>query len=339
MPSVNTSFDFSALAPFWIILDQLSNDLEPSTKTWQSLLTLSGYRELIEHEFSEEFFIQHFSLAFRPSKRQQLSEALLGSRKNYLRHYLQVANERSKIEEQIRWLAETPLADAAAQLAREWLPTGIGDTPPTVHFVIFGPDARGFSSVVVDAAFTLNLPDVAAALAHEFHHVYRRRLVAERIVSPPANVADVVWALNQLHLEGLADQIDKRDWLDATPTSGPVAAYAKRYAEHFVNSPATIQALSDSLEECAESPGRLQDVGKRIRAALPLAGHPTGAFMVRTIEEAFGRSACIETVHDPFEFLRLYSAAARQAQKAPPLTATALRGVDSIARFISTATA
>lgn len=335
MALVNTNFDFSALPSFWGIFDSLCSDATPSPEAWQGLFSSPGYRALIDHEFSTEFFIENFTLAFRPSKREELREALVGSRKGYLRHYLRIRDERDKIENQLRWLMQTPLDDAARQMAMQWLPESVAGAPPKVHFVIFGPDARGFSSVVVDVAFTLQLEDIAASLAHEYHHVYRQRLV-ERLAKVPDDVSDIVWVLNQLQLEGIADQIDKRNWPDAAPTSGPLADYAKRYGQHFLSSPATLQGLSDSLEECASHPDRRQEVGKCIRAAIPLAGHPTGAFMVRTIEEAFDRNACIETFENPFEFLRLYSMAAARTQKAPPLTTVALQSIAAIDELCST---
>ena len=326
---MDANFDFSALPLFWGIFDTLRSDAAPSAQAWQDLFSSPGYQELLDHEFSAEFFIENFTLAFRPSRDEALRKALDGARRGYLRHYLQIRDERARVESQVRWLMQAPLADAARQLALDWLPQVGAAAPPQVSFVLFGPDARGFSSVVIDAAFTLQLEDIAAALAHEYHHAYRRRLV-DGLEEVPEDVSDIVWVLNQLQLEGVADQIDKRNWPEAAPTAGPLAGYAQRYVQHYLDSPATLQGLGDGLEEWTRTPERRQEAGKRIRTGIPLAGHPTGSFMVRTIEDAFGRKACVETIADPFEFVRLYSLAAARTRRAPTLTSAALQSLAEI---------
>jgi hypothetical protein len=66
-------------------------------------------------------------------------------------------------------------------------------------------------------------------------------------------------------------------------------------------------------------------VGERLRAAVPLSGHPTGHFMARTILEVMGREALVGTVSNPFAFFRLYSqAAARRPDGTPAFSAAAL---------------
>lgn len=329
MSHVNANFDSAAMPLFWKICDMLHDEVDPAEESWQLLFASPGYRTLIDNEFSEQFFRENFALAFQQSRHEALQEALTGASKGYLQHLLLAQSERAKVEGQVQWLLETPLDEMARSKAMEWLPKGTTGASPTVYFVIFGPDARGYSAVVLDVAFTLQLEDLSAALAHEYHHVYRRQL-AELPGKAPEDVRDIVWVLSQLQSEGIADQIDKRNWPEGGPTNGAPSGYVERYVRHFLNSADVVQALSNGLEEYARNPNRRAEIGKRLRKGVPLAGHPTGAYMVRIIEQAFGREACIETFADPFEFTRLYSRAALRTTKAAPLSSAALQVISEI---------
>jgi len=57
-----------------------------------------------------------------------------------------------------------------------------------------------------------NKEDLIFLLAHEFHHFYRNKLLRydQRTVSP--GDTNILWALDQLHAEGMADQINMNWW-------------------------------------------------------------------------------------------------------------------------------
>ena len=329
----NPGFVYEGYHRFWQVADLLMQDVEPSQAAWQGLLSAPGYRELLDREFAPDFFPDHFRVAFKPSLGSNLAQVLRGGPyAGLIRHYLHAAETRDHIARRMAAIASAPVADEAREAALAWLPAGLSPDFPTVAFVIFGPDARGFSSVVLDAAFACQLPTPVPMLAHEYHHVFREALKAPRTPPDPGE-ADVRWVLDQLETEGIADQIDKRDWLRRAPSApGRVAEYARRYLEHFTAAPARIRQLDALLTAWRDAPDERPNIGKRLRAAIPLAGHPTGSFMARLIAGHLGRSACAGAVGDPFAFMRLYSAAARASGMGPALSDAALEAVAALER-------
>lgn len=334
----NPGFVYEGYRLFWQVADLLMQDVEPSQAAWQGLLAAPGYRELLDREFAPDFFPDHFRVAFKPSLGGNLAQVLRGgSYAGLIRHYLHAAETRDHIARGMAAIASAPLADQAREAALAWLPPGFSPDFPTVAFVIFAPDARGFSSVVLDAAFACQLPTPVPMLAHEYHHVFREGLKAPR-TPPDPDEADMLWVLDQLETEGIADQIDKRDWPRRVPAGpGRMSEYARRYLEHFAAAPARIRQLDALLTAWRDTPGERKAIGRRLRAAIPLAGHPTGSFMARLIEGRLGRLACVGAVGDPFRFMRLYSAAARAGGMGPALSDAALEAVAALERSCLTA--
>lgn len=326
--AANPGFVFDGYRRFWRVTDLLLQDLEPSAEEWHGLLGSAGYRDLVAHEFPRDFFPDSFRLAFKPSHGSRLAQALLsGPRAEVLRHYLLAEETRAHIARGLEALASAPVASAARRAALQWLPEGVAPEFPTVAFVIFGPDARGYSNVVVDAAFLCQLVSPVGLLAHEYHHVFRRQMTKPRGARRTGD-EDVLWVLDQLEAEGIADQIDKRHWPNELPAeAGRMADYARRYRHHFRTAPDLLRRLDARLSAWRASPQQRPAIARQLRASLPLAGHPTGSFMARQIEAAFGHEACVRTVGDPFAFMRRYSEAAAGSVVAPPLSDAALKAV------------
>ncbi len=334
----NPGFVYDGYARFWHVTDLLMRDREPDEALWHDLLSAPGYRELIAHEFTEDFFPEQFRLAFKPSLGASLAHVLRGGpHAGLLRHYLQTAETRDHVARGMEVLASAPVAAAARQMALAWLPQGLGPAFPTVAFVIFAPDARGYEIVVVDAAFACQLATPQAMLAHEYHHVFRRQVMAPRPEPLPGD-KDVLWMLDQLEAEGIADQIDKRDWPEETPAAaGRIADYARAYRQHFESATATIRQLDTLLAAWHDSPPERQRIARQLRTMLPLAGHPTGSFMARLIERRLGRERCVAAVGNPFAFVRLYCEAAKTTGAAPMFGNAALAAVATLERSYLTA--
>jgi len=325
----NPGFSFAGYHRFWCVADFLLRDLDPPDSAWRSLFAAPGYRELARRDRFAEGFMETVRMALMPSRGHLLAHVLQGGADaGILRHVLAVAATRSALGRAMRAVEETPLAASARAAALAWLPQGPLPDFPDVSFVIFAPDALGQDGVVLDARHFCASENPALLLAHAYHHVFRRRLAARPGAVPPGG-EDVLWVLDQLELEGIADQIDKRAWPAALPP-GPdyLAEYGRRYRAAFQAAPGQLRRLDALLEAWLRLPRQRPRLARRMRLGLPLAGHPTGSFMARSIERAYGRAACISAVGDPFAFLRLYSASA--AGDAPPLSAAALAAIDQL---------
>jgi len=313
--------DVSGVERFLEITALLERDSEPAPAQWDSLFGTPGYTVLLRREFRRDFFIRRFELAFMPSKRADLEEQRrrdTGFYAQFLPHYLRAKSMREEIRRRMEELRTADFSRDALARARAFLPNPLPDGAPSVAFVIFAPDARGYDPVVVDILLARGREEFLNLVAHEFHHWYRARLAPDL-----TRHQQTLRTIEQIQLEGIADLINVPSRLDTAADT--LSSYDRQYLDYLRNSPATIRVVDSLLAAMLRNPSGARDLGERLRAAVPLSGHPTGYYMARTILEEVGREALVSTVSNPFAFFRLYSqAASRRRDGTPPLSARAL---------------
>jgi len=312
--SDGSTIDVSAIGPFWQIVDSLSQDAEPSSGLWKALFDTPGYRALTRSEFEVAFFQENFRLSYMPSLSDSLTRAIEdGGDSRRLRHYRQVEERRIELEIFVEELTGTDQTAEPSRLAAQWLPDPPPEAPAPLALVVFDLDARGYDPIVVDLLAAREL-DLLPFLAHESHHWYRndRATVDWEVVAP--HEVDVLWTLYQIQGEGIADQIDKRPWIEGSvPVPATFQSYGERYAEALTEAPATIRGLDSLLAAfgAATEAEHRADIGTRVAELVPMSGHPTGYYMTRTIIEALGRERLLAGVANPVAFFRAYDEAAR----------------------------
>lgn len=318
--------DVSGIELFWRVVDSLSRDEEPNPELWRSLFASPGYSALTRSEFAPSTFQENFRLAYMPSLRDSLARTLdEGTTDRRLRHYVQVAERRSELADFAEELKRFDLMVEPSRLAAEWLPRPLPDGPAPVALVVFAMDARGYDPIVIDLLAAREL-DLHSFLAHESHHWYRNDRATVEWNAVPPHDEDVLWTLYQIQGEGIADQIDKRPWIDGgEPVPAPFESYSAGYLEELAATPATIRGLDSLLTElgAATDPGHRARIGARIAGLVPMSGHPTGYYMARTILEQLGRERLVQNVTNPAAFFRAYDEAAR-ASGGPTLSPEAL---------------
>ena len=312
----NPNFDFSGMEQFWKIVSILEKDIEPTAEQWDSLFNTPGYKVLTIQEFSRDFFIKYFSLAFMPSKAEELRIELEkgGIKAEYLKHFVRVKNMKLEIKRQEKKLQSSgSLMADALNYAKEYLPEGmIEDYPlPPVSFVIFGNDARGYSPIVVDTLFSIdNGAYLPYLLGHEFHHFYRNKKLTFKFPNEKNADYNIIWTINQIQAEGIADQIDKKYLIF---NGGPFEQeqWAKKYKEYLNASPNIIKEMDELLAEIADSSDNYNKISQKFCELVPMSGHPTGYYMTNLIIEKLGKRALIEQIGNPFAFFRLFNQAAK----------------------------
>ncbi len=302
------SADFSGLDRFLELTAVLEKDEEPAKELWDALFATPGYAILLRNEFQREYFVERFRLAFMPTRTDALEEQMkkdAGLRAKILPHYVRAKSLRKAIE---RWRAEQRPGELYAEAARRagsLLPEGAVSGLPDVSFVIFAPDFRGYNPVVLDALYCMDKGGALADLiGHEFHHYYRSRFTDLTQDQPTLGV------INQIHAEGVADLIDKADWVRKPDASlmPDEAAFVKLYRE----TPAILEVMDDLLARMSGMKTGRGELGMELRRAVPQSGHPTGLYMALLIDEELGRDTLIGVAVDPFAFFRLYQKAAVQ---------------------------
>jgi hypothetical protein len=305
--------DFSGVERFLDLTAILERDEEPPPEAWDRLFGTPGYAVLIQREFQRDFFEEGFRLAFMPSREEDLAKRLEadraagGLRSRYLPHFVRARSARDTIRWELENLRTLTFVDEAVEKAAVLLPSvDPGDYPP-ISFVIFGPDARGYSPVVIDVLHLRDRGDfLTSFVAHEFHHYYRNRLL--RLTQD----RDILWIIDQVQAEGIADQINVGEWFHDPDLFEEQAAQPRNraYMEWYERSPEVIGRMDALFSEMSRHPEARGELGAELRDAVPLSGHPTGFFMANVIIDEMGTRALTEQIGNPFRFFLLYKEAA-----------------------------
>ena len=315
--SYSSNFDFSGMEQFWKIVSILESDGEPDVEEWNALFDTPGYRVLVEEEFPRDFFIKYFTLAFMPSKENDLKMEMKkgGMAAEFLKHYIRVRNMKKEIKSQERKLMESSsyILNSAMNLARKYLPSGTVDgcDLPQISFVIFAYDARGYSPIVIDLLFSIDLGAyLPYLLGHELHHFYRNKQLKFRFPKEMSRDRYILWVLNQIQAEGIADLIDKPYLLFNEYGIFNRMKFGKMYKEYLNKSPEIIKKMDDILKKLRCSPEDYDKLNQEFFKIVPMSGHSVGYFMANLIIKKLGKETLIKEMGDPFSFLRLYNEAA-----------------------------
>ena len=314
--------DFSGIDPFWRVAEILQADREPTEADWDALFVTPGYAIMKRNDRSDVTLKKLLPLALRPSLAAEADEfiansGLLGL---FVVHLRSAAERRDELDRYRRTIEHRDLVSEALDRTIAWLPAdGRDDGPlPLVAFVLLEPDARGYDPIVVDLLYALEAGDrIVDTIAHELHHVFRGR--ASVLERPDGDFPEreLLRGLDNLQSEGIADQIDKRDYL-ATPLTGDSAmatihaTVQERYRAAYEASVTTLAQVDALLAAYAASPDDAPELGRELVDALVLGGHPVGFHMANAIRTALGRDRLIAHFADPFAFVRDYDTAARE---------------------------
>lgn len=316
----NPKFDFSGYRQFLNIKETLEQDHEPTTTQWEELFNTPGYKILTKSEFKKEFFVENFMIAYKPSNSEKLNHLLQtsGKQSRFLKHALYVKKNLNKISKHLHDLhTSSRLKIETEKLLSEHLPSNIikNAQNPTVAFVIFANDARGYTPVVVDIAFSMGYKNyLPYLLAHEFHHFYRNQYATLQLPNEDAADYNLLWVMNQIHLEGMADQIDKEAILLSESALMKDSKRAKQFQQQLKNAPQLMRQMDSLLIEINNAGNRYGILSEEVRTLLPQSGHILGFYMANQIRKQFGKGKLMEEIGNPFHFFRLYQKAAKRVK-------------------------
>lgn len=322
-------FDLSSIEQFLDVTTLLSEEIEPSTAQWDALLNSSGYHTLRTHEpgYSPSFFKEYFSLVFRPSMRDQLNTKLKlldqnrtnswYDSKDYqtLRHFCMVRDARPRLIEQCKLLKKSAMYDKARKIAAEYLPPGSMEEGPILCFLIFAPDARGYSPILLDLGFIMFHSDPMRLIAHELHHYYINSLWKFTFSATSVDEQEyyLLHSMGQIYKEGIADLIDKPTLHYSGKHADPIKEEnSQKYRQLVMDTPEVLSKLDTFLIDIDRYPENRYELGRKFAAAVPQSGHPTGYYMARTIVEEFDKDFLIEDTGNPFAFFRKFNMAIKK---------------------------
>lgn len=312
------SLDFSGMEHFLKIADILENDEEPAAEQWSGLFETPGYGVLTDGEFTREFFKERFRVVFMPSKAQELEEALKKEKEQpfhmqHVHHYVQAKEKKEALKQHMdEFKAHSPvILEKAAVKAKSFLPPIKDENYIPVSFVIFANDARGYTPVVIDMLFAIELGELLPVLiGHELHHYYRNKILAYNPKDVYEEDKHLIWVMDQIHSEGIADQIDKRKLISCE--EGPLHFFAGQWESMVQNAPAFIEKMDQLLCSISEARQDKEELSLQLRRALPMSGHPVGFYMANVIIEKSGKEKLVKEAGNPFAFFRLYNLVASE---------------------------
>lgn len=331
------SLDFSGVEAFMRISSTLEKNTEPSPAAWDSLFATPGYEVLTESEFTSQYFREKFNLVFMPSKRNELEEALEQEKERpfyarHMQHYLRAQQNREKIIAYMDSLQahSDRILEKSAHKAKNYLPKMAVEDYIPVSFVIFANDARGYDPVVIDILFAMELGDMLPLLiGHELHHYYRNQMLAFNRDDIDEAFQDILWVLDQIHAEGVADQIDKRKLF--SDKSSPMYPFSGPWETMVEQAPDYIREMDETLSGITWSPGEIHAAGADLKEKLPMSGHPVGFYMANTIIAEKGEKAVKTRIGNPFAFFRLYNETARlKADDTPIFSEKSMRVLNEL---------
>jgi hypothetical protein len=343
---VNPGFDFSSLDQFFYIVSILEKDQQPSDADWDALFATTGYKTLMSHEkslFNEKYFKKYFSLAFMPSRKEALEKELAELREkgkksfgyylraSYVAHYVNIRDRKEEMLAFVDSLKYTPMTDAAVEKARAFLPDMEISGTPSVCFIVFGNDGRGYSPVIMDLGYIMAFgPDLLLLFGHEYHHYYIHQIWKYDEERVEEKDAPFMWAIGQIYKEGLADQVDKVKRYYEGEVNPYHAAWADKFKNAVEDTPQVISVLNTILESMADEPEARLELGREFSRSVPQSGHPTGFYMSRMIRENLGKEALIRDAGNPFAFFRTYNQAASGVQDAPLFSDKAMGVIEEL---------
>ncbi len=301
--------DLSSIEKFWEITEIIENSIEPTEEEWKSLFDTPGYKTLTASEFNIDFFKQSFLVVFDSERGETLDKLLEGKTSRYLKYYTHVRKNKEFYKEKIKVIKDKweKLDETIYARALAFLPFKEPEKDPTVSILIFDTDARGYDTIVMDAIFASQIEDFVSLTAHEVHHFYRNQLLVYDKEDIEEEDKDLIWILNQIQAEGIADHIDKDYFIfGGVETSFP-KAYVKHFKESLEKAPEQIIKINTLFDRYVENVISLAELGEEMKKAIPLAGHPLGYYLTNIIIKNSNFDDLIRTIGNPFRFFELYN--------------------------------
>lgn len=314
-PADPPEFDTSGLEYFWQTVDILASDRDLTDVEWQQLLQHPGYRIIERMGGRAEALRACLPVVFQPSRRSELKNVIAegdSRTRRICNHLEEVRTRRSELEQFRVEFGTEDLVSARTRAAR-YLPAGaVQGEPPLSYVILFELNGFGGEHLALDAMLLLEMtPDQRLDfLAHEFHHVYSRRVSA---AWDYGEQSPLVGALDGLAEEGIASLLDKRTWLDPEATSELAPMWTEvtaSFRELYDTTPEALSEIDTALRNVAAGQMETVEAARIVNRVLPWGGHARGMYMALTIEGEMGTRRVAEVSTDPLGFLLAYQAAA-----------------------------
>ncbi|MHA1867193.1 MAG: DUF5700 domain-containing putative Zn-dependent protease [Candidatus Heimdallarchaeaceae archaeon] len=316
-------FDFSAYYGFKELIKKKVKK-EKINEELEELFSTKGYEILFEQEYNKDFFSNVFKFVLYPELVEATESEKLKRYERYINHFKNIISLQDQIEEGIETIKKqtSKFQSNITNRAFSLLPF-VEEQDVSVFITVFDIDARGRKDncIIVDPIFCSHTESFAAILAHELHHIYRNKLLCFDLTEVKEEDKELIWLLNQLQGEGIADQIDKEYFIFSKEKTIFPAEYIIRFIQDFNTAREKISIINNYIEKVAQTVehNKKKELLKELREKITLGGHPIGFYMTMIIIKEMLYDELIKDVGNPFRFIKLYNQAALGDREPLPL--------------------
>ncbi len=309
--SYGQQFSHESFDLFWKSMHKFETQDVISIEQLDELWNSPGYSSWTGSKRSQNIYFNYFSLVNSPHLKDSLRNELersKGYRLTLFNHFLEAKQKQLELTDFVKRFIVSDVIEKAKKQAFKYLPDtlSVDNDNTIISLMIFQPDAFAVPEdnvVLMDVLFAYNYGEgIEKFLGHELHHIYLSKYISRLKLVDYENDA-LIWSIDKLRNEGIADLIDKENILEKNNKT----EYDLKYIDHYHNSKQHLEAIDSLLQEIAKDNSILKENGKKIRGELPFSAHPTGLYLAKIIKEKMGTEALLQCLESPFPFLYLYN--------------------------------
>lgn len=309
----NTEFDFQSAVAYFELVADIKKGNPISDTNWQNFLSLEGNAKYIKTNNIPKRVTNTIrntiQTVYHPDSSQVLSQ-------NIDKDLLLEIRNRYKVNEQsykthLDWMQRNSfgLQDNIIALARAYLPERMHklDSFPKIFVHALWESSASDNELFLDilVSYDFDKKRMGSMAAHELHHFMRTRILNSVKKEVDSTDSGMIWALENILNEGIADLIDK------TPMvyEGSDWWLNEYYLPILTNAPKIIDSLNTYIER--EASGIHFSEFEYRQLFLNSVGHIPGFYMAKKIKDNGKLNELIENADNPFYFILLYNEASK----------------------------
>ena len=337
--ATSQTVNIDAVNKYWELTARLRQNLPVTDPMWNDFINMEGNKTYAHSEFTDKdlaYYRRAIELVYMPANDSLLQVNL---KKN---NWYCLLAKRYKDEEQAlkRYLADTVLKpsffNSAYQYVYEYLPVKFQHPVADLHlyYNCLSNDAVSYPNGLFFSLLSEidNAKVKSGTLeAHELHHRLRQNIDMDggRDTAMTARNAGLIWAMNAIPNEGIADMIDK------APTLA-VAGDPEGIGEWLLDpAPGTLQQLDSCIRMMALDTANHQSSRYYRNLLKNTTGHMPGFYMAGIIVRNGLKKQMIDGEEHPFNFFYTYNkAAGKDASKPFVFSAESMQYLKKLERAI-----
>lgn len=315
--SYGQQFSAESFEIFWESMNKIEIQDKTSSEDLNKLWYAPGYSSWMSSKKGQSIFHNYYTLVNNPNLKDSLKyelEKAKGYRVTLFEHIIEAKEKKEELHEFVKNKFNSDMIEKARKYAFEYLPVNLSvDNDSTIiALMIFQPDAFAIPEdnvVLLDVLYAYNYGQgFEKFLGHELFHIYSAKYLSKLRLADYGNDA-LVWSIDKVRNEGIADLIDKENIFDNVDKS----EYELKYIDHYQNSRQHLQTIDSLIQEIAKDNSKLTELGKKVRREMPFGAHPLGLYISKIIKSEMGREALLLCLENPFLFLYLYNDIAKES--------------------------